>query len=128
MPPVTGIAMESLSLSVFVADELPVLAEGTYLDFEAPCSAILMRQEPSRLRQPCGVHEEIVLLVRHRLPRSGKIDHAVHYQQPDMDSRWPKRASHRFSQAALRGLGRRERRRPLSAPKRGRRPGEKYGA
>ena len=55
---------------------------------------------------------------------SGKIDHAVHYQQPNMDSRRPKRASHRFSQTALRGLCRRERRRPLSPPERCRRPGE----
>ena len=39
---------------------LPVLAEGTCLDLEAPRSAVLMRKEPGRLRHPCGIHEEVV--------------------------------------------------------------------
>src|SRR5687768_6738286 len=102
--PVMKIVMGSLSLSVSVAGGLPALAEGTCLNLEAPRPAVLMRQEPGRLRHACGIHEEVVLLVGHRLARPGKVDHAIHYQQPNMDSRRPKRASHRLSQTALRGF------------------------
>ena len=69
---------------------------------------------PRRSRPPCRASPAAFREDRPRRPLS-----ATQHGFPPA-----KAASHRFSQTALRGLCRRERRRPLSAPERCRRPGE----
>jgi hypothetical protein len=51
-------------LSVSIADGLPVLTEGTYLDLETPCSAILMARNQAVSTNPAGFTKRSPSLLR----------------------------------------------------------------